>query len=324
MRLTLKDLAGAVAVCIAAVAPAMAQTWPERPITVIVPWAAGGGTDPLARMIFADLSERLGQPVVIDFRPGAAGTIGSAYAAGTDPDGYTLLFTSPAPIINANFMPGGVPYSPQGDFVPVIQATFSPQVVAAHSGFGPNTFAELIEYARANPGKVNAAISGLGGVSHQGTAMIQYQAGVEFNVVPYTGVGAMVPDLLGGSVDIGTGFLAGFLSGLQGGHLKILAPMSTERMREIPDVPSTAEQGFPQILTGAWFTLFAPTGTPREVIDRLNAEINAFLATEEGTQGVHNLGYDVTGGTPEDALEWILSDLEAFRALNESGAFDMN
>lgn len=302
---------------------ANAQTdWPSRSVIVIVPWAAGGGTDPLARLIFDDMSKRLGQPFVLDFRPGAAGTIGANTAAKSDPDGYTMLFTSGAPAVNANFMPN-VAYDPKTDIVAVAQVTDSPTFLTANVNTPFNTFQELIDYAKANPGKVNAAFSGVGGNSHLAVTTVQYMTGVEFNVVPYTGSGAQQADLMSGVVDIGFGFAAGFMPGVNGGKLKYIAAMSDKRDPLMPDVPATDESSYKGVYRGNWFMALAPKGTPSEIIDKMNAELRETVAKPEIAKKINELGYTVTIGSPEDAANLIKADVENMKKLVDAGVFKL-
>ncbi|MGQ7793594.1 Bug family tripartite tricarboxylate transporter substrate binding protein [Faunimonas sp. B44] len=307
----------------AAVGPALASSdWPTREVNVIIPWAAGGGTDPLARIIFDDLSQRLGQAFVLDFRPGAAGTIGANTASKADPDGYTMLFTSGAPAVNANFMPN-VEYDPKTDILPVAQVTYSPTFITANAKTPYNTFQELIDYAKANPGKVNAAFSGIGGNSHLAVTTVQYKADVQFNVVPYTGAGAQQADLMSGVVDLGFGFAAGFMPGVKAGKLKYIAAMAEERDPLMPDVPATDESDYKGVYKGNWFMAFVPKGTPREIVDRMNAELRATLANPDIQKRVNDLGYEVVIGTPEDAAELIRSDIAEMQVLVDAGVFQL-
>lgn len=300
---------------------APAQAWPDRPITIVVPFAAGGGTDPVARRMFEAVRKKLGQNIIIDFRPGANATIGTRVVATAKPDGYTFLFTSAPPVVEARFLKDGIPYDPDKDLTPVVLALGTPMVLAASAKFPPNTFAELVAYGKANPGKINAATAGL--TAREAFALVTLKAGPTFNIVPYSGTGAMLPDLMSGAVDVGAGFAAGFLPGVQSGKLKFIVAMAKERVGTLPDLPTTAESGYPDIRVGGWFILFAPAGTPAEIIQRMNAEVNAYLATEEGRKQMAELGYATIGGPPQAAVDQIQSDIAFMKELIAAG-FNVN
>jgi tripartite-type tricarboxylate transporter receptor subunit TctC len=291
--------------------------WPERPITVIVPFAAGGGADPIARRLFDAVSEKLGQNIVIDFRPGAGATIGGRVVATAAPDGYTLLFTSSPPIVEGRFLKAGLPYDPDADLIPIVQAVGTPIVFTASANFAPNTFEELVEYGKANQGEINAGISGL--LSLEALAVTTLKTGVEFNVVPYGGYGSLLPDLMSGTLDIGVGQATGSLAGVKAGKLKYIASMAKTRPETLSDIPTTTEAGYEGINLGVWFILFAPKGTPTEIIDRLNAEVNAYIATDEGKQQMAELGQGTVGGTPQDAADQIKADVDFLQQLVDTG-----
>jgi len=301
----------------------VAQDWPSGPIRLLVPWAAGGGTEPVARLLAEGLSERLGQPLVIDFQPGAGGTIGTNAFMGTAPDGQTLMITSQAPVVNALFTTPDLAYDPR-ELVAITQVTDSPTVVVANAALPVEDLRELIEYATANPGEINAAISGIGTVTHFAVSMLHHHTDAEFNIVPYSGAGAQLNDLMSGAVDIGFGFPAGFMGGVEGGLLKFLGTLGAERMDVVPDIPTSVELGYPDILVGGWFMVFGPPGLPDEIANRVAAATNDFLTTDAARERLEALGYIVIDdSTPEIAQAQIERDREAFRAVWESGAMVM-
>jgi tripartite-type tricarboxylate transporter receptor subunit TctC len=305
----------------ATIGQAVAQDWPNRPVTIVVPFAAGGGSDPVARRMFEAVGKKIGQNFIIDFRPGASATIGTRAVATAAPDGYTLLFTSAPPVVEARFLKDGIPYDPDKDLVPVVLALRTPMVLAANANFAPNTFQELVDYGKASPGKINAATAGL--TAREAFALVSLKAGPQFNIVPYGGTGAMLPDLMGGAVDVGAGFAAGFLPGVSSGKLKFIVAMGDERITSVPDLPTTVELGFPEIKVGGWFILFAPAGTPTEVIDRLNTELNAYLASETGKKEMLELGYTTIGGKPQAAIDQVQEDVAFLKELIAAG-FNIN
>jgi len=314
----------AVGICaIAASSAAAAESdWPNRSVRVIIPWAAGGGTDPLARLIFDDLTKRLGQPFVLEFRPGAAGTVGTAVVAKSRPDGYTMLFTSGAPAVNANFMPN-VAYDPKTDILPVVQVVYAPNYIAAYAKTPYSTFGELIEYAKAHPGKVNVATSGIGSQSELNVSLVQYKTGVKFQIVPYGGAGAQLANLMAGTVDLGFGLATGFLSSVKSGKLKFIAALSDKRSANLPDVPASDESPYKGIHATSYFMAFVPKGTPRAIIDKMNAEIKTTIHIPGVREKIEALNYEIVTGSPEDAAALIKSDVDALKELVDAGVIKM-
>ena len=303
---------------------ASAQEWPSEPIKMIVPFSAGGGSDPVARLLAEGLSERLGQPVLVEFQPGASATIGANMVAQAEPDGYTILLTSNTPVVNVEYTIPDLPYDME-DLVPIAEVTGSTVMIVANSNFEPNTFAEMVDYAKENPGKINLAIQGVGGLSHFAAALIEYRAGAEFNLVPYKGAGDLQADLLSGVVDMGIGFPTAFISGVEPGRLKFIGSLADERLETLPDVQTTEEQGFPQIKASAWLMLFGPKGLPQDVIDEIVVATNDFLETDEAKKSLGELGYTVpVESGPEKAAALLDRDRQDFKEIFESGAMDLN
>lgn len=316
-------LATAALCAIAASGAALAASdWPTRPVRVIVPWAVGGGTEPLARLVLTDLATRLGQPFVLDFRPGAAGTVGAGVFAQQRPDGQTILFTSGSPAVNANFM-RNVSYDPKTDLVPVTQLVDAPNYIAANAKTPYNTFQELIEYAKAHPGEVKAGVSGLGGNSHLSASVVQYKTGVKFLIVPYGGAGAQLANLMSGEVDVGLGFATAFMPGVKLGKLKYIAALSDKRTADLPHVPASDESPYKGIHRGSWFMVFVPKGTPRAIIDKMNAEFRTTINTPGIKRKIEALNYQIVGGSPEDAAAVIKFDTEQMKALIDAGVITM-
>jgi tripartite-type tricarboxylate transporter receptor subunit TctC len=319
-----KVLAKAVAagaMVISAAVPALAQSdWPNRAVNVIIPWAAGGGTDPLARVIFDDMSQRIGQAFPLDFRPGAAGTVGTTSVVNAEADGYTMLFTSSAPAVNANFMPN-VAYDPKKDLVPVAQATDSPTFVVANANTPFGNFGEMIDYAKANPGEIDAAFSGIGGNSFLAANIVQDKCGVKFTMVPYTGSGAQQADLMSGVVDIGFGFAAGFMPGVEAGKTKYIAALAEERDPLMPDVPASDESPCKGAHKGNWFMAFVKAGTPADIVEKMNAELRTTLSDPNVVKKINDLGYQVVVGSPEDAAALVEKDTTDMKKLIDAGVF---
>lgn len=297
--------------------------WPARRINVIVPFAAGGGADPVARLIADDMSKRLGQPVTVDFRPGANGTIGANAVARARPDGYTLLLTSPAPITNAKHQIPDLAYDPQRDLIPIIHIADSPMSLIGNANFQARDFKEFVAYARQNPDKATVAVPGVGGLGHQAAALLAYKTGIKVTYVPYNGTGSIMADLLGGQVNTSTGFPAAFLGSINERRLRGLVLLSDKRMEELPDMPSIAESGFPDAQISAWYAMFAPKGTPHDIVARVAKSVGEYLSTDVARERFRALGYRVTGFDAKRTTEIIARDTSAFIELYDAGLMNM-
>ena len=324
MRLDFLCVAAAVATSVTAFAlPATAADWPNQPITMIVPFPAGGGSDPVARMVADGLSKKFNQPVLVDFRPGGSATVGTNLVAKAKADGYTIMLSPNTPVVNVKYTIQDLPYDVE-DLVAVTQLTDASIMLVANKNFEPNNFAELVEYAKANPGKINLAVQGTGGVSHFAASLIQSELGLDFNMVPYKGAGDMISDMMSGVVDIGFGFPTGFFSGVEAGKLKFVSSLADARSKALPDIATTAEEGFPQIRASAWLMLFAPKGTPAEVLEKLSTSTNEVLADPDITKRLEDLGYAVTAeSSPEKAQALLEQDRTDFAKVIESGAMKL-
>jgi len=313
----------AAAAAMATAMPVSAADWPAQPITLIAPFSAGGSSDPVARLLGEGLNERLGQPVLVEFRPGGSATIGTNLVAKAKPDGYTLLLSSSSPVVNVAYTLPDLPYDVD-DVVPLAQIVDSPMMIVANSQFGPNDFAEMIDYAKENPGKVNLAIQGVGGLSHFAASLIEYRTGAKFNMVAYKGAGDLQADLLSGVVNVSIGFPSSFMPGVNAGKLKFLGTFADERVETLPDVQTTEEQGFPEVKAGSWFMLFAPKGLPQEITDKLVEATNDYLKSDKAQERLEQLGFTVpVDGTPETAAALLARDRQDFKEVFESGAMDM-
>jgi len=252
-----------------------AEAWPARPIRAIVPILAGTGVDALSRLVLNELSARLGQPIVVENRPGASGTVGGATAAKADPDGYTLLTDSSShTIVPALFT--GLPYDPVRDFAPVIPLGTMPFVLVCASGKGFKTLGDLIAAAKAKPGALTYASGGIGTTNHLAVERLRLSAGFEAMHVPYRGAG-FIADVLAERIDFAIAPLGPYLPLIQTEKLSALAVTSVKRAANLPDVPTTLELGYANSDTRFWVGLFAPVKTPREIIQRLNDETTKAL-----------------------------------------------
>jgi len=265
-----------------------AQSYPVRPIRMIIPFSPGGATDTPARLIAQKLPDAIGQPVIVDNRPGAGSAIGSEIVAKAQPDGYTLLLTG-TPFAAISTLYGKLPFDPARDFVAVMQVASAPNVLAVHPSLPPRSVKELIALAQAQPGKVDYASGGSGGATHLFMSLFLSLARISMTHVPYKGSGPATADLLGGQVKVGLPGIAIAIPHAKAGRLVPLAVTSARRVPQFPDVPSIAEAGVPGYDATVWFGILAPRGTPAAAISRLHREIvkvvrlpeveNAYLAT---------------------------------------------
>ena len=313
---------GALAAWFAAFAVGVsAQPYPTKPIRIVVPFPAGGTTDVLARAAAQKLTETLGQPAVVDNRPGAGGNIGAELVAKSSPDGYTLLMgTVGTHAINPGLYPK-LPYDHVKDFAPVILVAGVPNVLVINPALPVNSVQELIAYAKANPGKLNFASSGNGTSIHLSAELFKTMAGVQMTHVPYKGSAPALQDLVGGQVQLMFDNLPSSLALIKGGKLKALAVTSSARAAALPDVPTIAESGLPGFEASSWFGLLAPAGTPPPVIAKLNGEIAKWLATPEAKEKLLAQGANAAGGTPEDFAQFINAETAKWqKVVKESGA----
>jgi tripartite-type tricarboxylate transporter receptor subunit TctC len=286
--------------------------YPERPVTIIVPTSPGGTTDFTARLISEPLSRGLGQPVVIDNRPGGSGNIGNQMVARAKPDGYTLLMAySGYQVANPHlFKKAG--WDPIKDFTPVAMVTRAPQVIAAKASLPANNLRELIAYAKAHPGKLNFASSGNGSIQHIAGELFKQLTGTQITHVPYKGSGPAVQDLLGGQVDLFITTPAAVVNQIKAGKLKGLAVTSNARLASLPQVPTAAESGLDNFNLDSWFALYAPAGTPADIVQRLSAEIKKVLAMPDVQKNADDAATTVAFMTPEQLGEFTKKELASW------------
>ncbi|MBV8840731.1 MAG: tripartite tricarboxylate transporter substrate binding protein [Alphaproteobacteria bacterium] len=302
----------ALAILIALTLPSLvahAQGWPNRPVTLIVPFPAGGNADVLARALAAELSEKLGQNFIVDNRTGAGGNIGGAAVAKAPADGYTMMFGTPGPIATNKLMFKSLPYDPEKDLVPVVLVARSPLIVVAHPSFPAKDLKELIAYAKANPGKVNAGNPGNGTLGHITSELLQQHSGIKMTHVPYRGTPPLTTDVLGGQIDVGFDFLSTYIPLVKDGKLRALAVTSRERVAELPDVMTVEQAGFAGFEASAWYAIVAPKGTPAEPIDKVNRIANDYLKSPKGKAQLATFVMQAAGGSPQDLAAYIKSEL---------------
>lgn len=303
-------LAVAAAGLVARPAILRAETWPSRPITLVMPFAAGGGTDLLARALAQDLAERLGQQVVVDNRAGAGGNIAATFVAKAPPDGYTIMFGTPGPLANNKLMYKNLGFDPERAFAPIVLIAKSPLIVAARLGLPVKDLAELKAYAAANPGKLNVGVPGNGTLGHITSVLLQQALGVKMASVPYRGTAPVVNDLLGDQVDLAMDFMPSYVPLVREGRIRGLAVTTSQRAPDLPDVKTVQEAGVPGFEATAWYALAAPAGTPSDVIDKLNAATNAFLKSPKGQEALATLSMQAVGGTPAELKTFITAELD--------------
>ncbi len=321
---SLARLAAAVACAGAAallITPAQAQTtYPSKPIRIVVPFAPGGTSDILARSIGQKLTEAWGQSVIVENRAGANGNVGADFVAKAPADGYTMLLSDVGALsINPSVYPN-MPYDPVKDFAPVIMISYSPHVLGVHPSVPVNNIKELIDYAKANPGKMNFANSGTGGAPHLAAIAFAQRTGIQWTYIPYKGGSQAVADVAGGQANvIMNGMLATYPT-VKSGRIRGLAVSSAQRVASAPELPTIAEV-LPGFETGSYQGLLAPAGTPRDIVVKVNAEITKILATQDMRDKLAAQGTEVRSGTPESLGTFISSEKTRWaQVIKESGA----
>lgn len=325
-NILLKSLTACAATALLAFAgTASAQDWrPSGQITLVVPWAAGGGAEPVARIIADGLTEAFEVPVVLDFRPGASGTIGTHRVSQSPADGHTFVVTSQAPFVNIRFRPETPPFDPDTDMTPIAVIAEAPFVIAASAHFGPSTLQEVVEYAKANPGAINAGVSGLGGSGHMAATVLAFTTDIELTYVPYAGVGERLADLMAGRLDIATGIGAsGYLPGIEAGSIKPIAVLGSERLQELPDTPTSIEQGYPNTVVSGWYLIAGPGGLPDEITNTVNEVVVSYLEREDVQQRMLEIGNIAATSTVEGVREKIEKETALLGALVGSGLFEI-
>ncbi|VIO73248.1 hypothetical protein CI1B_48530 [Bradyrhizobium ivorense] len=287
---------------------AQAQNYPVRPITLVIPFAPGGSTSIVGRGVAEKMGELLGEKVVVDNRPGAGGTVGTKAVAKSDPDGYTLLLGYTGTLAIGPSLYKNAGYDPRKDFAPIGMIGNAPNSLVVHPSFQAKSVAELIAYAKANPGKVNFGSAGAGTASHITGEYFARAAGITLVHIPYKGTGPALTDLLGGHIPMAFAPIPASHTNVAAGKLRALAVTSSTRSGLLPDVPTIAEAGLPGFDASLYYGLVAPAGTPRPVIDKLNKALHAALASEEVKRQLGNDGTDITPGTPEDYADFIDKD----------------
>lgn len=291
-------------------AQAPAQSFPTRPVRIIVPNPPGGTTDVLARLISADLGTRLGQPVVIENRAGASGTIGSDAVAKATPDGHMMVMGHAASHATSPAMIKNLPYDPVKDFAPVTLVASVNNVIIVDPAVPAKSVKELIELARKQPGKLVFGSGGNGAITHLAGEIFKQTAGVNLTHVPYKGSSQAMADLLGGHIQLMFENLPGAIGNIRGGKLRALAVLSEKRSASFPDLPTIGEAGLPGAEAVSWFGLFTTAGTPKAVVERLNKEVVAVIRSPDMQKKIAEAGADPVGSTSEEFGRLVRSEIQ--------------
>ena len=295
------------------------DAWPSKPVTVISAYPPGGTSDILARLVADILTKDLGQQFVLENVAGAAGALAGGQLARSAPDGYTILVSGSAPLAANKVVQSNLAYDPEADFEAITVFAQSPALITASMNAPAKTLPELIEYARANPGMVNIGNPGAGTKGHICAAIIGQLAGVEINHVPYKGSPPLAADLLGGHIDFSADAPANYLAHIREGKLQPIAVTSAERMSELPDVPTVAEQGFEGYEQTLWFGIVGPKGMPAEIVSKINDTLKAWSTLPDSQALLVSLGVAPVLNTPEEMRDVVAREIEAIRPLVEAG-----
>ena len=304
-----------VALAMANVYPALAETWPTRPIRFIVPFAPGGGGDVVGRIIGQRMSEQLGKPLVIDNRAGGGGTLGCELAAKAAPDGYTLLLGNVGPIAVGPALYPKLAYDPVRDFAPVTMIASFPNLLVANPGLPFKTVPELVAYAKSRPGTLNFASAGAGTSTHLAGELFKSVAGIDVVHVPYKGGAAAMTDIIAGQVAYYFGTMPSSMPLAKAGKLRALAVTSLTRSPAAPEVPTIAESGYPKFETAAWYGLMFPAGTPREIIAKMNSAMLVVLALPDIRERLVHEGSEPLGSTPTQFGAYIKAEIAKWSAV---------
>ena len=311
----------AIFVAAFAASAAFAQTYPGKPIRIVVPYAAGGTSDILARQIGPKLTDAWGQPVIVENKPGANGNVGADFVAKSAPDGYTLLLTDLGGLVISASVYPKLPFNPSKDFTPVVMVSYSPHVLAVHPDVQVKNVKELVAMAKAYPGKLNFAISGIGGAPQLAGIEFAQRMGIDWTYIPYKGGADAITGVVGGQAHVLFNGMLATWPHVTGGRLRALAISSAKRVPSAPDTPTVAEQGLAGFETGSYQGVIGPTGIARETVTKLNAELIKVLNTAEMKERFAKQGTEVRTDTPESLGKWMVTEQAKWaKVVKESGA----
>jgi len=319
VRSVIRSLAFAFAASLAAL-PAMAQDWPSKPVKFVVPFPPGGSVDPLARLLGAKLGDALKQQFIVENRPGAGGSIGTAFVAKSPADGYTILFVFDSHAVNQALI-SKLPYDTARDFAPVMLVGTAPYAIATAAAKPWKSFTEVVSASKAKPESVSIGSIGNGTIGHLVLVQAQQAGGFRITHAPFAGGGPMSQNILGGQIDMGIGSVALLSPQVRSGKMRAIATTGEKRAPAMPDVPTLVEQGFPGLTAHAWWGLYAPAGTPKPIIDRLHAELVKVLGLADVRKTLaEGLGMDLVVSSPEELQKWTLDQLALWgRIVKDNG-----
>ncbi len=303
--------------------PAAAQTYPTKPVRIIVPTAPGGGVDILARLIAQKLGDRLGQQFFIDNRPGAAGVIGARAVAAAEPDGYTLLM-GPSSLAITAAIKKKLPYDLMHDLTPVMSVASTPYALIVNPSLPVHSVQELIAYAKAHPGQLNVGSAGIGSASHLAAEMFDTQAGIKMTQVPNKGMGPAMIDLLGNQVSVLFAGLPASLKAEKDGKVRVLAVADPKRSALLPNMPTVAESGLPGYEIDNWIGMLAPAKVDKKIVDRLNREIVAILNAPDTRKRLIEIGFEPVGSSPQAFAEQLGNDVKKWAAIAKQAGMTPN
>ncbi|MEH2477227.1 tripartite-type tricarboxylate transporter receptor subunit TctC [Nitrobacteraceae bacterium AZCC 2146] len=303
---------GAFAIVFACASGAQAQGWPNRPIRMVVPYTPGGYTDLMARLVSEKMSTALGQPIVIENKPGANAVIGTDSVAKAAPDGYTIGTVIAAHAVNATLNPK-LPYDTMKDLTYVSLMSVAPLLLIAHPSLPASNMKELIALAKAKPGQLNFASSGIGSAAHLTMEMLKSREGINLQHIPYKGTSGALQDTVGGQINVMFDVIGPLMSQVRSGNAKAFAVTAKERIPAAADVPTMAEQGVADFVSGTWAGIIAPAGTPKEIVDRISAEAKKALADPELKKKLDDQGIVAVGSTPEEYRAFVAEEITRWR-----------
>lgn len=306
-----------------ALSPLMAgaQAWPEKPVTIVVPWPPGGPSDIAARPVAKGMQDLLGQTFLVENRGGAGGNLGTAAVTKSPPDGYTLLITSSAPIVINPSLYRNMPFDPSKDLIPITNVLRVPLVLVAHPSVPANNLKELIAHIKAQKGGFQYASAGNGTPQHMTGELFKSVAKLDAIHVPYKGSAPAINDLLGGHVPVMFDSMIAITPHIKSGKVKAIAMTGGQRSPQFPDLPTFAESGFPEVESYAWYGFFAPAGTPKAIIDKINADALRAMKQPEFQRTLADTGSDFVGDTPENFRKFVEAEAQKWgRVVKESGA----
>src|SRR6185436_1779569 len=305
----IRSIASALALSLAVAFSALAQDWPSKPVSFVVPFPPAGSVDPLARLVAAKLGDALKQQFIVENKPGASGSIGTAFVAKAKPDGYTFVFVFDTHAVNPALIPG-MQFDTAKDLAPVMLVGTAPMAITTSPAKPYKTFGDVVAAAKAKPDTLSYGSIGNGSLGHLTMILVQQAAGVKMVHVPYKGGGPMMTDAMGGQIELGVASVAAVGPHVKGGKLRAIAVTGDKRSHAMPDVPALSEQGFKGFSALAWWGIFAPAGTPKPIMDRFHAELVKALGQADLRKTLTDtLGMDLVVSSPDELQKFLLAEM---------------